>query len=278
MGNHVFHIPYFCQIWLPNGLFFFSDPGLAQAAEPEPVSLRFSDGATHPVSLREVNAMKKVLLISALVAAVAAAQAQSLVLYYNFNDTTSAGAFISPSVNLVNAAISTDLGVPAGAVVGPSAGNFGTFSGSTQNARNGDVAGGSFAFAAGAGFATQAQTITLQYNSTGLTNQVLTQWAQRSNTGFNAVALDYRIGQGSWVNIASGVTVATSPGALITVNLPNAMDNQADVSLRWTISGATNSGGTFRTDNITIDAIPEPMTMSVLALGLAGLAARRRRK
>lgn len=222
--------------------------------------------------------MKKVLLVAALVAGVMTAQAQSLVLYYNFNDTSSASAFLTPSVSTVGASISTDLGVPGGSLFGPANGNFGTFAGSTQNARLGDVAGGSFAFAAGTGFATQSQTITLQYNSTGLTNQVLTQWAQRSNTGFNAVALDYRIGQGSWVNIASGVTVSVSPGALITVNLPNAMDNQADVSLRWTISGATGTNGTFRTDNITIDAVPEPMTMSVLALGLAGLAARRRRK
>jgi len=222
--------------------------------------------------------MKKIALIFALGVVAAAANAQSLIYYNNFNnfDGTDPATLLTPSINLVSGSFSTPY-VPANPFDStPGAGEWGNPTGSLTNARNGDVAGQSISFAGQP--AAAAGTLTMSLTTTGYSAIVLNQWVQRSGTGHTTIALDYSLDSGSTWNVIGTATANATPGNLVTINLPSAIDNQANVQLRWTFTGNTSATGTIRTDNLTLEAVPEPGTMLALGAGLAALAARRRRK
>ncbi len=221
--------------------------------------------------------MNRFLALGAVALVGASAQA-TLVLHYGFNSKDSAAALFATNVNTVGATLSTDLNSPTFPITGTSGpnGSYFSFTGSTIN----DQGNGATSDLAVVGSAANGKTLTLQYDATGLSNQVLNQAVRISNatTSFTDVDVDYSVDGGATWNVIASNFTATTTYSLLTLALPTALDNQSDARIRWTFNGATTTGSTFRTDNITIDAdvVPEPATMVLLA-GAAALAARRRK-
>ncbi|MCA0360253.1 MAG: PEP-CTERM sorting domain-containing protein [Armatimonadetes bacterium] len=223
--------------------------------------------------------MNRFLALGAVALVGASAQA-TLVLHYGFNDQSSAAALFTASTNTVSGALSTSFNAPTFPITGSSVnGSYFSFTGTTNN----DQGNGATFDLAVVGTNGNNGTLTLNYNASLLSNQVLRQATRRSGTGFNDVDIDYSIdGGSSWNSIVANFNANTvgygDPASLVTLALPTALDGQANVAIRWTFNGATSASANFRTDNITLDAdvVPEPATMILLA-GAAALAARRRK-
>ena len=163
------------------------------------------------------------------------------------------------------------------------------FTGTTTNAQFGDPSGGALSPQGGADngqgvLSNNGMQILISSNTTGYTDINLS-WAQRgTSTGFTSRAFEYSTnGGGSFTPLAfTGDTGALS--ATFTTVSPNltgitALENNANVVFRLTLSGATNSSGNNRFDNFVVQgtAIPEPATFGLLMVaGLAFAASRRR--
>lgn len=223
--------------------------------------------------------MNRFLALGAVALVGASAQA-TLVLHYGFNDPSTAANFLAANTNTVSASLATTFALPTFPISGSSVnGTFHSFTGTTVNDQ-GVGAGNDIAFVGTNG---NGGTVTLSYNASLLSNQVLKQATRRSSTGFNDVDIDYSIDGGTtWNSIVANFNANTvgygDPASLVTIALPTALDGQANAAIRWTFNGATSASANFRTDNITIDAdvVPEPATMILLA-GAAAIAARRRK-
>ncbi len=117
-------------------------------------------------------------------------------------------------------------------------------------------------------------------DSTGYSGITLS-WAQnRSSTGPNQWTLRYSTnGGGSFTDFATFALVANSA---VTQDLSSvtAIDNNPNVVFRLVGVGATAATGTAKIDNFAIEAtlIPEPSTVLLVGVGLAGLVAMRRRR
>jgi hypothetical protein len=148
-------------------------------------------------------------------------------------------------------------------------------------ARNGDPAGMALNIAAGAGFRNNGSTLTLTTSTAGFTNVVVTFDFSRSATGFNSVPFEFSTNLG-----ATFMPIATfdpGTGGLFVTAFSAAFNNQASLIFRWTLNGATNTAGTIRFDNMRVAGdplapVPEPVTMILLGTGLAGIAAKMRRR
>lgn len=51
-----------------------------------------------------------------------------------------------------------------------------------------------------------------------------------------------------------------------------------DILKIWNVNSVSNAGNDFGVDNVTVDAVPEPMTMTVLGLGALAAVRRKRAK
>jgi hypothetical protein len=138
-------------------------------------------------------------------------------------------------------------------------------------------------------------------STTGLSNIQLMFDQTSSNTGPGNFQLEYSTTGSSFTNIGTAYTVlangtpnpawnATTSSSAYTFsdNLSSitALNNDATIYLRLadasTVSanGATvASGGTDRVDNVIVQGspVPEPMSLSIIAIGAVGLLGRRRR-
>jgi MYXO-CTERM domain-containing protein len=77
------------------------------------------------------------------------------------------------------------------------------------------------------------------------------------------------------------ISAAAASGAFEVFDLGDsfaAADQQDFVFVRMTLSGATNSSGTFRLDNVQFNATPVPAPGAMALLGVAGLLGARRRR
>ncbi|MBL8060512.1 MAG: PEP-CTERM sorting domain-containing protein [Chthonomonas sp.] len=224
--------------------------------------------------------MKKLATLAGLSALGTFASAQTLLLYTNFNDTSSVGAFLSSSVNLLSGNYTVAGATAAPTFTSPGNGNFGSFSGTLTNAQLGDPAGGAFVVV---GTASNGATLTLQMNTTGYKDLRLKDVFRRTGTGFNDIDIDISTnGGGSWSALVSNHNASSSafPAAPdIDTVLPVAAENNADVRIRFTFSGATSTSGNMRMDNLTIhgNVVPEPATLAAVGLGLGALLRRKRR-
>jgi hypothetical protein len=136
-------------------------------------------------------------------------------------------------------------------------------------------------------------------STTGLSNIDLTFDQTSSNTGPGNFQLEYSTTGSGFTNFGSAYTVlansapnppwnATTGSSLYTItddlssitalnNAPAVYFRLADSSTVSANGGVVASGGTDRVDNVIVQSVPEPMSMSVIAVGAVGLLARRRR-
>lgn len=242
--------------------------------------------------------MKKVLLSFAALAVVAASQAQVLT-QWDFNGTlnltspvTAIGAGTASLVGGTSGASAS--GSPADpAVTSDNRWNVSTFpaqgSGSgTAGARFDVSTAGLSAVRVSLNWRTSntaSRFARFQYTTDGSTwnnISVLTSAWNATNLAFeNPVAGEISVSTGgdSWHRIdadLSGVS-AVNNNANFGFRVVSVFDPAGSgfVAANPTSNYATT--GTYGFDLVTVEAVPEPMTMGLLALGLAGVAARRRK-
>lgn len=210
----------------------------------------------------------KSLLASIAAAAFAAGSSQAaLIAYWHFNDLDLTGG--APS------SISADSGVGTISLANWG-GTIDNFAGSTINRLGTDLAGVSLSLVNSSG---NGSFIAIDFSTMGLTDVVLTFATRGTSTGFDSGLWSYSTNGIDFTPSGVGNTARTaSTFALATVDLSSvtAINNQASVTLRYTLDGATSGSGNNRIDNLQINAIPEPSISLFSALG--GLALLRRRR
>ncbi|MBS0656775.1 MAG: PEP-CTERM sorting domain-containing protein [Verrucomicrobia bacterium] len=122
-------------------------------------------------------------------------------------------------------------------------------------------------------------SIVIGVSTTGFENISLSFASQRSGTGFNNNTFAFSLDGTNFTPFGSTVAPGTSFAA-ITQALPVEVANAPSVFIRYTVTGASSAAGNNRLDNIVITGtpIPEPSTIALGLVGLAGMVALRRRK
>ena len=98
------------------------------------------------------------------------------------------------------------------------------------------------------------------FSSTGYQNIVVTMAARRTATGFNTGAWEYSTDGTTFTALPDANTMPTAAGTyeLVTLDLSGiaALNDQANVYLRCTLTGATSDNGSYRIDNVQVNALP----------------------
>lgn len=203
-------------------------------------------------------------------AAIASLQALTeTVAYWNFNSLSIATAS-APGSGGVPTSIAANQGNGTLSLTGWT-GLVDDFGGSTTNAIGLDTAGASLSLVSNAGNGTY---IELQLNLADYADPIVTFATRGTTTGFPTGSWSYSVGNGSFTTLAGVNTATTSTTfALATVDLSSidALDGQANVRLRYTLSGATNTTGNNRIDNLKIVATVTRDTAAPLATAFAPL-------
>jgi hypothetical protein len=148
--------------------------------------------------------------------------------------------------------------------------------GATVNSRNGDPAGEALALI---GSDNNGDSIVIQVGGLGLSDFVITYATRRTSTGFTTHTWAYSTDGINYTDFGSVGFTADSVFELKTVDMSSisALDNQATVFFRDTLSGATSTSGNNRFDNIAVEAVPEPTTVAlgIFAFGLLAISGGR---
>ena len=229
------------------------------------------------------------------------AGAATLLSYWNFNNSTAGsgggpGTFnttgtaevynsttkhITPASGGAKAATAyVDFSNLAGNMGGSANNNWGTFGGATGNALNGDSSGGALAVI---GSGNNGHYVSFGVSMTGFEDPVISFDTRGTSTGFNVGTWSWSTDGTNFTNLVS-VNTATRTTSFSTkdadFSLADGLDNAAFVTFRYTLDGASSTSGNNRIDNVQISAdiasVPEPATISLLALGGLALARRRR--
>lgn len=206
------------------------------------------------------------LVASLLAHSIAAADT---VAYWNFNSLSIATAS-APGAGGVPTSITANQGTGTVSLTGW-AGLVDDFGGSTINAISPDASGASLSLTSNAG---NGSFIEFQLNLADFGDPIITFATRGTSTGFNSGVWSYSVAGGAFTTI-SGVNTATTSTtfALATVDLTtiNAVDGQANVRLRYTLSGATNGTGNNRIDNLLVSATQTTDSTPPLATAFAPL-------
>ena len=157
--------------------------------------------------------------------------------------------------------------------------------GTTNNARQGDVAGQALSLQGGTGTANNGRNLTFSVSTVGFSNIVASFATQGTSTGFNSNQLQYSIDGINFVDFGPPYTPLTAFGTLpLVFSLSSivALNNNPNAAFRIVFNGATSSTGTNRIDNVvfegTNESVPEPTTAILLLSGLGGLYKLKRAK
>lgn len=203
------------------------------------------------------------------------ADAQSLVHYWNFNNSSSISAITAPTVsNVSGAALSA---IPGGtSVIDPAGGTGQNFSVQNLNARNGDPAGTHLRFNNPIGGA-----LKFDLPTTGYQNVVVKFATRRSGQGAGTQTWSYSTNGSTFSPFATVNPVDGDP-TLQTFdfsNIPNVSNNPNFKLKVEFVQGSAGTVGNNRFDNFTVDAVPlsandtTPPTVSYTpANGAAGVS------
>lgn len=146
--------------------------------------------------------------------------------------------------------------------------------GTALGAQKGELAGESLAVVGTLGNGTSMR---LDFETFGYRDLTLSFATRRSATGASANRIEYWSGF-TWLTAAEFTSNATA-WEVVTVKLA-AQDflEKGFASLRFVIDGATSSSGSVRFDNLSVSGSAVPAPGALALLGLAGCAARRRRR
>ncbi len=191
------------------------------------------------------------------------------VAYWNFNSLVIPTAS-APGAGGVPTSITANQGTGTVSLTGWT-GLVDDFGGSTINAISPDAAGAALCPVSNAG---NNGFFELQLNLADFGDPIITFATRGTTTGFNSGVWSYSVAGGAFTTI-SGVNTATTSTtfALATVDLTtiNAVDGQANVRLRYTLSGATNATGNNRIDNLLVSATQTTDSTPPLATAFAPL-------
>ena len=156
--------------------------------------------------------------------------------------------------------------------------NIGFAAGTTNNARLGDPAGQALSLQGGTSNANNGRNITVNVNTVGYGNIIVSFATQGTATGFNSNQFQYSLNGATFVDFGSPYVPATAFGTVpIVFNLSGipGLNNNPNAAFRIVFNGATSATGTNRIDNFVVEGssttVPEPATVALLGSGLMTL-------
>jgi hypothetical protein len=160
--------------------------------------------------------------------------------------------------------------------------------GTTNNTRQGDLAGQAISLQGGTGVANNGRNITFNVSTAGFSNIIVSLATQGTSTGFNSNQFQYSLDGISFINFGSPYVPLTAFGSVplvFTLASIAGLNNNPNAAFRIIFNGATSSTGNNRIDNIVVEGttdtsatIPEPTTALLLLTGLGSLYKLKRRR
>jgi hypothetical protein len=191
--------------------------------------------------------------------------AQTLVGYWNFNTGANGVAWNAPIPATTGAATIT-----AGTWTWGDLLFTDGFAGSTLNGISGETAGASLSLRNNA---MNGNYIQFEFSMTGFTDLEISYWSRRTTTGFNSNQWSWSTDGLAFTDFGDVINPSSaSGGAIVAITAPAALDNAANVYLRYTLDGATAATGNNRIDNlqlnaVQIGAVPLPTDFAATASG-----------
>ena len=149
-------------------------------------------------------------------------------------------------------------------------------SGSTINAPEGVVGGGSLTILGGTDQANNGAYFQIALDMSGLTDLQVSYATRGTSTGFSSQTWSWSTDGVNFTDFSTVTGTTVTSYFLVELDTLAALDGAATAFLRVTFNGATSTNGNNRIDNLTLSAVPAPGAIALL--GVAGLAGSRRRR
>ena len=158
--------------------------------------------------------------------------------------------------------------------------------GTSNNARQGDIAGQALSLQGGTSNANNGRNLTFNVSTAGFSDIVVSFATQGTSTGFNSNQFQYSLDGITFVDFGAPYTPLTAFGTVpLVFSLSSilGLNNNPNAAFRIVFNGATSSTGNNRIDNVVVEgssasSIPEPTTAVLLLSGLGGLCKWKRHK
>lgn len=214
-------------------------------------------------------------LLVACFAMVAVESQAAVVAYWNFNSLNIPTAS-APGSGGVPTTIAADQGTGSISLSGWT-GLVDDFAGSTLNALNSDASGASLSLVSSTG---NNSFIEISFSMAGLRDLAITFDTRGTSTGYDSGIWSYSTNGSTFFDFGAQTATRSTTFATTGPGVTASLNNASTAFLRYTLNGATTTGGNNRIDNLQLNAtaVPEPSSLAVLGLiGAAGVVARRRR-